>query len=93
MGGIGLIRDLHFYRNGFIPILSYVFFDIKTQLSFAREKLWLIFVDLAISKDVVNKTGERKTRFCSDNTNCSDKGTMHGSFNEAEDVFHAASTL
>lgn len=26
-------------------------------------------------------------------TNCSDKGTVHGSFNEAEDMFHAASTL
>lgn len=74
------------------PLIFYVFFDIKTQLSLAREKLWLIFVDLVISKDVVNKTGERKTRFCSGNTNCSDKGAMHGSFNEAEDVFHAAST-
>ena len=71
----------------------FVFFDVKTKLSFTREKLWLIFVDLAISKDVVNKTGERKTRFCSGNANCSDKETLHGSFNEVEDVFHTASPL
>ena len=53
----------------------------------------LVFVDLHISENVVYKTGESRGSLGTDDADASDKGVVHGTLDEAEDMLHAASNL
>ena len=68
-------------------------FDVKTRLSHRGNKLRLVFVDLHISEYVVYETGESRGCLGTDDADASDKGAVHGTLDEAEDMLHAASGL
>ena len=75
------------------PLIWHTVFDVRTQLSLAGDKLWLININLYISEYVIDEVGQSIGCFSSHHSDAADKRSVHGALNEAEDVLNAASIL
>ena len=69
-----------------IDMLFLTIWHVWTQLSFAGDKLRLVYVDLYISEYVIDEVGQSIGCFGSYHSDAANKWAVHGSLYESEDV-------